>query len=226
MDRRKRPRREALGDKLRPRASSGSVSHPPSWRAVLNRCVCAVVTESVLLGLTTLTYVTLRYSPSLLRIPCRPDVGPVHAVVPMETDTSQHTETQLETLLRATADEDLPNVVLLLAHGSRDQVNQTCGEGDGRTALHLACRKGNVVLAQLLIWYGVDLMARDAHGNTALAYARQANSQECVDVLLQYGCPDERFALMATPNLARKNNNRNNSCSSTGSGPARMPTII
>ena len=45
-------------------------------------------------------------------------------------------------------------VILLLAHGSRDEVNETCGEGDGRTALHLACRKGNVVLAQLLIWVG------------------------------------------------------------------------
>ncbi|XP_028989678.1 arf-GAP with GTPase, ANK repeat and PH domain-containing protein 1 isoform X2 [Betta splendens] len=122
-------------------------------------------------------------------------------------------------LLRATAEEDLRAVILFLAHGARQQVNETCGQGDGRNALHLASCKGNVVVTQLLIWYGVDLMVRDVHGNSAMAYARQANSQECVDMLAQYGLSDERFPLMATPNLSRRNTNRNNSCSSTGSTP-------
>lgn len=60
-------------------------------------------------------------------------------------------------LLRATAEEDLRTVILLLAHGSREEVNETCGEGDRRTSLHLACRKGNVVLVQLLIWVSSEI---------------------------------------------------------------------
>lgn len=67
-------------------------------------------------------------------------------------------------LLRATADEDLRAVILLLAHGSRDEVNETSGDVDGRTALHVACRRGNVVLAQLLIWVGGRAPAGGAVG--------------------------------------------------------------
>ncbi|XP_018413778.1 PREDICTED: arf-GAP with GTPase, ANK repeat and PH domain-containing protein 1 isoform X5 [Nanorana parkeri] len=126
-------------------------------------------------------------------------------------------------LLRATAEEDLRTVILLLAHGSREEVNETCGEGDRRTSLHLACRKGSVVLVQLLIWYGVDVMARDIHGNTALAYAKQAVTPEVRELLMQYGCPDEQFVLMATPNLSRKTNRNNNS---NAGGGGLMPTLI
>uniref|UniRef100_A0A2K6Q407 Arf-GAP domain-containing protein n=1 Tax=Rhinopithecus roxellana TaxID=61622 RepID=A0A2K6Q407_RHIRO len=103
-------------------------------------------------------------------------------------------------LLWATTDEDLWTAILLLVHGSWDEVKETFGEGDrdSHTVLHLTCRKGNVVLAQLLIWYRVDVMA---------------SRQECINVLLEYGL------LMATPNLSRRNNNQNNSS-------GRVATII
>lgn len=55
-------------------------------------------------------------------------------------------------LLRAVVEDDLRLVVLLLAHGSKEEVNETYGDGDGRTALHLACAMANVVVTQLLVW--------------------------------------------------------------------------
>ncbi|KAM4605585.1 arfGAP with GTPase domain, ankyrin repeat and PH domain 3 isoform 2-T2 [Polymixia lowei] len=108
-------------------------------------------------------------------------------------------------LLRAVVEDDLRLVVVLLAHGTKEEVNETYGDGDGRTALHLSCAMANVVITQLLIWYGVDAKSRDARSQTPLSYARRAGSQECSDILLQHGCPNDAASAPA-PNAGRSPN--------------------
>ncbi|KAK6303285.1 hypothetical protein J4Q44_G00257390 [Coregonus suidteri] len=100
-------------------------------------------------------------------------------------------------LLSAVTERDLPRLLLLLAHSNKDQINTALSTGGApsqtqpHTALHAACQLGDVVMTQLLVWYGSDVKARDPQGQTALTMARKTGSKECADILLQHGCPNE-----------------------------------
>ncbi|XP_029006455.1 arf-GAP with GTPase, ANK repeat and PH domain-containing protein 1-like [Betta splendens] len=104
-------------------------------------------------------------------------------------------------LLLAVMERNLPKLLLLLAHCTKEDINAPISlvlSSRSLLALRLpgsallaACQQGDAVMTQLLVWYGCDVRYRDSQGQSALALARGAGSQECVDILLQYGCPNE-----------------------------------
>ncbi|XP_072222539.1 arf-GAP with GTPase, ANK repeat and PH domain-containing protein 2 isoform X3 [Leuresthes tenuis] len=111
-----------------------------------------------------------------------------------------------EWLLSAVTDRDLPQLQLLLAHSTKEQINtQPVGSSSlPRTALHAACQLGDVVMTQLLVWYGIDVKAKDNQGQTAMMMARKTGSKGCIDILLQHGCSNETSPTVATPVLSRR----------------------
>ncbi|XP_037335014.2 arf-GAP with GTPase, ANK repeat and PH domain-containing protein 2 isoform X2 [Pungitius pungitius] len=105
-------------------------------------------------------------------------------------------------LLSAVTERDLPRLLLLLAHSTKERIN---GQPAGDTsALHAACQLGDVVMTQLLVWYGIDVKAKDNQGQTAMKMARKIGSKGCIDILLQHGCPNETSPTTATPVLSRR----------------------
>ncbi|XP_031700559.1 arf-GAP with GTPase, ANK repeat and PH domain-containing protein 2 isoform X5 [Anarrhichthys ocellatus] len=109
-------------------------------------------------------------------------------------------------LLSAVTERDLPRLLLLLAHSTKERINaQLTGEtSPPRSALHAACHLGDVVMTQLLVWYGIDVKAKDNQGQTAMKMARKTGSKGCIDILLQHGCPNETSPTTATPVLSRR----------------------
>ncbi|XP_061591124.1 arf-GAP with GTPase, ANK repeat and PH domain-containing protein 2 isoform X2 [Cololabis saira] len=109
-------------------------------------------------------------------------------------------------VLAAVTSRDLPRLLLLLAHSTKDQIN-TVPSGSSSlpcTALHAACQLGDVVMTQLLVWYGIDVKAKDNQCQTAMMLARKTGSKGCIDILLQHGCSNENSPAAATPVLSRR----------------------
>uniref|UniRef100_A0A8C5BTN9 Small monomeric GTPase n=1 Tax=Gadus morhua TaxID=8049 RepID=A0A8C5BTN9_GADMO len=117
-------------------------------------------------------------------------------------------------LILAVLEDNLPRLLLLLAHCTKEDISappvclalSSCSPLLARlpaSPLHAACQQADVVMTQLIIWYGCDVHCRDPHGHTALQSARRAGSQECVDILLLHGCPDEPGPPPARPPLTR-----------------------
>ncbi|XP_077473133.1 arf-GAP with GTPase, ANK repeat and PH domain-containing protein 2-like isoform X2 [Stigmatopora argus] len=114
-------------------------------------------------------------------------VAPLQPAAPdVDGDQDQNVAARL---LSAVSRRDLPDLLLLLAHSNKELLNARTPPAG--SALHAACRLGDGVMAQLLIWYGMDAKARDQQGRTPMGVAKKSGSQSCVDILLQHGCSDE-----------------------------------
>ncbi|XP_072512627.1 arf-GAP with GTPase, ANK repeat and PH domain-containing protein 2 isoform X2 [Salminus brasiliensis] len=127
-------------------------------------------------------------------------------VAPLPTQGESPGEVTSAQLLSAVTERDLPRLLMLLAHSAKEQLNAPLAGSplQPQSPLHAACQLGDVVMTQLLVWYGSDVKAKNPQGQTALTLARQAGSQECIEILLQHGCPSDTSPTTPTPVLSRK----------------------
>ncbi|XP_062871056.1 arf-GAP with GTPase, ANK repeat and PH domain-containing protein 2 isoform X1 [Trichomycterus rosablanca] len=122
-------------------------------------------------------------------------------VAPLTTEDKKPDGVTSAQLISAITSKDLPRLLLLLAHSTKEQLNEPL---QPQSPLHAACQIGDVVMTQLLVWYGGDVNAKTPQGQTPFTLAQQAGSQECVEILRQHGCTDDTSPTAPTPILSRK----------------------
>lgn len=74
-------------------------------------------------------------------------------VAPLPTQDESPGEVTSSQLLSAVTNKDLPRLLLLLAHSTKEQLNVPL---QSQSPLHTACQLGDVVMTQLLVWVRVD----------------------------------------------------------------------
>jgi Arf-GAP with GTPase, ANK repeat and PH domain-containing protein 1/3/4/5/6/9/11 len=107
-------------------------------------------------------------------------------------------------LIEAVSKQDIHSILLCLAYSKPDDVNCCVSQIDKRTSLHIAAAQGNIVVIQLLIWYGANVDITDNQGYNPLKYAKNANSAECCQLLIHHGSKDNQQPLPLStqqPNL-------------------------
>lgn len=119
-------------------------------------------------------------------------------------------------LLDAVSRQDISSVILCLSHSKHEDVNSCVSQLDKRTSLHIAASQSNIVILQLLIWYGANVECQDNHGRNALSYARNAKSSECIQLLIHNGSSDTISTTNQQSNFI-SNPNVNYTANGTGS---------
>ena len=90
-------------------------------------------------------------------------------------------------LVDAVSKQDIRRVLMFLALSKIDDINFL---NYNKNCLHIAAEKSNLVILQLLIWYGGDVNSIDDSGKNVLHYAKISNSMDCIQLLKFNGSID------------------------------------